>query len=149
MRSLAPSKLTNQGTGAFLCAALLAETVERLEQLPELFRGQSWTGVADADVAADRGGVGVLVQVGLVDRGELRVGAHGDIVIFDADEIASEQAKLVTDLPGDSSRLSAGSMGVKRVLVNGVTIVENGVANGAVPGTVLKSGIDTYTVTAR
>jgi N-acyl-D-aspartate/D-glutamate deacylase len=86
---------------------------------------------------------------GLVDRGELRVGAHGDIVIFDADEIASEQAKLVTDLPGDSSRLSAGSMGVKRVLVNGVTIVENGVANGAVPGTVLKSGIDTYTVTAR
>jgi N-acyl-D-aspartate/D-glutamate deacylase len=86
---------------------------------------------------------------GLVDRGELRVGAHGDIVIFDADEIDSEQAKLVTDLPGDSSRLSAGSMGVKRVLVNGVTIVENGVANGAVPGTVLKSGIDTYTVTAR
>ena len=86
---------------------------------------------------------------GLVDRGELRVGAHGDIVIFDADEIASEQAKLVTDLPGDSSRLSAGSMGVKRVLVNGVTIVENGVANGAVPGTVLKSGTDTYTVTAR
>jgi hypothetical protein len=38
---------------------------------------------------------------------------------------------------------------VKRVLVNGVTIVENGVANGAVPGTVLKSGTDTYTVLAR
>jgi hypothetical protein len=52
-------------------------------------------------------------------------------------------------LPGNSSRLTAGSFGVKRVLVNGVTIVENGVANGAVPGTVLKSGKDTYTVPAR
>jgi hypothetical protein len=45
--------------------------------------------------------------------------------------------------------LTAGSFGVKRVLVNGVTIVENGEANGQRPGTVLKSGRDTYTVTAR
>jgi hypothetical protein len=30
-----------------------------------------------------------------------------------------------------------------------VTIVEDGVANGKVPGTVLKSGRDTYTVPAR
>jgi hypothetical protein len=36
-----------------------------------------------------------------------------------------------------------------RVIVNGVPIVENGVANGRTPGTVLKSGRDTYTVTAR
>jgi len=63
--------------------------------------------------------------------------------------VGSEDARLVTDLPGDSSRLTAGSFGVKRVLVNGVTIVENGVANGSRPGTVLKSGRDTYTVTAR
>jgi N-acyl-D-aspartate/D-glutamate deacylase len=70
-------------------------------------------------------------------------------VVFNPDEIGSEDAMLVTDLPGNSSRLTAGSFGVKRVLVNGVTIVENGVANGAVPGTVLKSGKDTYTVLAR
>jgi N-acyl-D-aspartate/D-glutamate deacylase len=86
---------------------------------------------------------------GLVDRGELREGACADIVVFNPDEIGSEEAMLVTDLPGNSSRLTAGSFGVKRVLVNGVTIVENGVANGAVPGTVLKSGKDTYTVPAR
>jgi N-acyl-D-aspartate/D-glutamate deacylase len=86
---------------------------------------------------------------GLVDRGELREGACADVVVFNPDEIGSEDAMLVTDLPGNSSRLTAGSFGVKRVLVNGVTIVENGVANGAVPGTVLKSGKDTYTVSAR
>ena len=86
---------------------------------------------------------------GLVDRGELREGACADVVVFNPDEIGSEEAMLVTDLPGNSSRLTAGSFGVKRVLVNGVTIVENGVANGAVPGTVLKSGKDTYTVSAR
>jgi N-acyl-D-aspartate/D-glutamate deacylase len=86
---------------------------------------------------------------GLVDRGELREGACADVVVFNPDEIGSEDAMLVTDLPGNSSRLTAGSFGVKRVLVNGVTIVENGVANGAVPGTVLKSGKDTYTVPAR
>ena len=86
---------------------------------------------------------------GLVDRGELREGACADVVVFNPDEIGSEDAMLVTDLPGNSSRLTAGSFGVRRVLVNGVTIVENGVANGAVPGTVLKSGKDTYTVPAR
>ena len=86
---------------------------------------------------------------GLVDRGELLEGSCADVVVFNPDEIGSEDAMLVTDLPGNSSRLTAGSFGVKRVLVNGVTIVENGVANGAVPGTVLKSGKDTYTVPAR
>lgn len=86
---------------------------------------------------------------GLTDRGEVRTGAYADIVVFDPNEVGSEEARLVTDLPGDSSRLTAGSFGVKKVLVNGVTIVENGVANGQRPGTVLKSGRDTYTVTAR
>lgn len=86
---------------------------------------------------------------GLTDRGEVRDGAYADLVIFDPNEIGSEDARLVTDLPGESSRLTAGSHGVKRVLVNGVTIVENGEANGRRPGTVLKSGRDTYTVTAR
>ncbi|MFM8848409.1 MAG: N-acyl-D-amino-acid deacylase family protein [Actinomycetota bacterium] len=86
---------------------------------------------------------------GFTDRGELRPGAFADVVVFDPEAVGSEDAMLVTDLPGDSSRLTAGSFGVKRVLVNGVTIVEDGVANGRVPGTVLKSGRDTYTVPAR
>jgi len=86
---------------------------------------------------------------GLTDRGVLREGSHADVVVFDPATVGSEDARLVTDLPGSSSRLTAGSHGVVRVLVNGVPIVENGVANGRTPGTVLKSGRDTHTVTAR
>jgi N-acyl-D-aspartate/D-glutamate deacylase len=83
---------------------------------------------------------------GLRDRGVLRSGAHADIVIFDPVTVGSDDATLVADLPGDSARLTAGSRGVDRVLVNGVAIVEHCRATGAVPGTVLHSGRDTYTV---
>lgn len=86
---------------------------------------------------------------GLVDRGVLKVGAFADIAVFDPEEVGSEEATLVSDLPGNSSRLTAGSHGVRRVLVNGEVIVENSRATGATPGTLLKSGRDTYTVTAR
>ncbi|MFM8529132.1 MAG: N-acyl-D-amino-acid deacylase family protein [Ilumatobacteraceae bacterium] len=86
---------------------------------------------------------------GLRDRGVVVEGAFADLVVFDPEAIGSEDARLVTALPGDSSRLTAGSHGVKRVIVNGTVIVEDGAANGRVPGTVLRSGRDTYTVTAR
>ncbi len=80
---------------------------------------------------------------GLVDRGVLREGAVADIAIFDPALVDSGPATLVRDLPGDSARLVAASAGVHSVLVSGVTIVENGVANGAMPGLVLRSGVDT------
>jgi len=84
---------------------------------------------------------------GLKDRGYLRAGYHADLVVFDPETIAAEDATLVRDLPGDAPRLTAGSMGVVRVLVNGVETVRDSVANGATPGTVLRSGRDTVTVT--
>ena len=80
---------------------------------------------------------------GLVDRGVLRAGAIADIAIFDPALVDSGPATLVRDLPGDSARLVAASAGVRNVLVSGVSIVENGVANGAMPGIVLRSGVDT------
>jgi N-acyl-D-aspartate/D-glutamate deacylase len=52
----------------------------------------------------------------------------------------------VADLPGESPRLTAGSTGVVRVLVNGVEAVRDGQATGAVAGSVLRSGRDTATV---
>ena len=85
---------------------------------------------------------------GLRDRGMLREGALADVVVFDPDTIDSEDAMLVRDLPGDSARLTAGSRGITTVLVNGTVIVEDGKATGATPGTVLRSGRDTDTVTA-
>ena len=86
---------------------------------------------------------------GLKDRGTLTVGNHADVVMLDPEAIDSGPAKLVTDLPGESARLVADSNGIERVLCNGVAIVEHGVTTGAVPGTLLRSGRDTRTVTAR
>jgi N-acyl-D-aspartate/D-glutamate deacylase len=86
---------------------------------------------------------------GLRDRGVLREGALADVVVFDPETVGSEEATLVRDLPGDAARLTADSTGIVRVLVNGVAIVEDGKPTGATPGTVLRSGRDTETVTAR
>jgi N-acyl-D-aspartate/D-glutamate deacylase len=83
---------------------------------------------------------------GIIDRGYLREGYHADLVVFDPTEIASEDASLHFDLPGDAPRLTAGAIGIKRVLVNGVETIRDGKATGARPGTLLRSGRDTATV---
>jgi N-acyl-D-aspartate/D-glutamate deacylase len=86
---------------------------------------------------------------GLNDRGTLRPGAHADVVLIDPQTVGSESATLVNDLPGGSARLTAASQGIMRVLVNGTAVIVDGAPTGAVPGTVLRSGRDTATVTAR
>ena len=86
---------------------------------------------------------------GLKDRGVIREGAIADLVLFDPATVGAEEATLVHDLPGGTARLLAGSTGVKRVIVGGTTIVVDDEPTGATPGTVLRSGRDTETVTAR
>ena len=86
---------------------------------------------------------------GLRDRGRIAPGACADLVLFDPATVGSQRAHLVHDLPGSAVRLVAGSTGVHRVFVNGVETVRDGESTGATPGTVLRSGRDTYTVTAR
>ena len=83
---------------------------------------------------------------GLRERGLVREGYAADLFVFDPATVASEPARLVHDLPGDTPRLYAGSHGVVRVLVNGVEIVRDGAPTGAVPGTLLRSGRDTASV---
>jgi N-acyl-D-aspartate/D-glutamate deacylase len=83
---------------------------------------------------------------GLRDRGRVAPGYLADLVVFDPETIGSDDATLVHDLPGGSARLTAGSRGVERVLVNGVPTVVDGKATGETPGTVIRSGRDTVTV---
>jgi N-acyl-D-aspartate/D-glutamate deacylase len=83
---------------------------------------------------------------GLRDRGVLSEGNWADVFVFDPATVASEPARLVHDLPGDAPRLIAGSVGVVRVLVNGVETVSDGLPTGAVPGSILRSGRDTASV---
>lgn len=83
---------------------------------------------------------------GLVDRGLVAEGFHADLVVVDPETVGSELAELVHDLPGDSPRLTADSIGVVRVFVNGTVVVADGVPTGDLPGTILRSGRDTRTV---
>jgi N-acyl-D-aspartate/D-glutamate deacylase len=87
--------------------------------------------------------------LGLRDRGVLVDGAHADLVLFDPATVGAAPATLLHDLPGGSARMTAAATGVHRVLVGGVAVVVDGQPTGAVPGTVLRSGRDTATVTAR
>jgi N-acyl-D-aspartate/D-glutamate deacylase len=83
---------------------------------------------------------------GLRDRGRIAPGYLADLALFDPATIDSEPATLVHDLPAGAARLTAGSIGVVHVLVNGVEIVRDGTPTGATPGTVLRSGRDTVSV---
>jgi N-acyl-D-aspartate/D-glutamate deacylase len=86
---------------------------------------------------------------GLRDRGRIVAGAFADLVLFDPDQVGAAPATLARDLPDGSVRMTADSTGVAHVFVNGVETVTAGRPTGAVPGTVLRSGRDTDTVTAR
>jgi N-acyl-D-aspartate/D-glutamate deacylase len=83
---------------------------------------------------------------GLTDRGRVQEGGFADLVIFDPATVDSGPAHRVYDLPGQSLRLTAESTGVKRVFVNGRTVIVDGEPVGALPGRVLRSGRDTVTV---
>jgi N-acyl-D-aspartate/D-glutamate deacylase len=83
---------------------------------------------------------------GLRDRGLVREGFHADLFLFDPETVDTGEVKLVDDLPGGTSRLFADASGVHRVIVNGTTVVADGTPIDARPGTVLRSGRDTYTV---
>ena len=83
---------------------------------------------------------------GLRDRGVVREGSHADLVLFDTATVGTDEVRLVEDLPGGTARLFAGSRGIERVFVNGRPIVTAGATTGELPGTVLRSGRDTRTV---
>ena len=83
---------------------------------------------------------------GLRDRGVIEVGARADLVVFDPATIGAAPATLVADLPGGSARLTSDAIGVEHVFVNGVETVTANAATGATPGTILRSGRDTETV---
>ncbi|MGN6472062.1 MAG: N-acyl-D-amino-acid deacylase family protein [Mycobacteriales bacterium] len=86
---------------------------------------------------------------GLVDRGRIAEGAHADIVMFDPETVDHGVERTRYDLPGGAWRLYAESTGINSVIVGGVEVCKDGTATGALPGTLLKSGRDTQTVSAK
>lgn len=83
---------------------------------------------------------------GLRERGRVREGFRADLVVLDPERVGPRAERTRDDLPGDASRIVAEADGIEHVLVNGTEIARAGVFTGATPGTVLRSGRDTETV---
>ena len=84
---------------------------------------------------------------GLTGRGRLAEGLVADVVVFDPERIAPGPVGMRADLPAGAARLYSEPEGVEHVLVNGVEIVGPGATfTDARPGTLLRSGRDTETV---
>jgi N-acyl-D-aspartate/D-glutamate deacylase len=83
---------------------------------------------------------------GVRDRGRIAEGAHADLVLFDPETVGPDGERTRDDLPGGASRIVADSRGVHHVFVGGTEIVRDGDYTGATPGTLLRAGRDTRTV---
>ena len=68
-------------------------------------------------------------HMGFTDRGVIRAGAHADLVLLDPAEVAD---RSTIDHP------DALSVGIRKVWVNGVVVLEDGKATGAYPGQVVR-----------
>jgi N-acyl-D-aspartate/D-glutamate deacylase len=83
---------------------------------------------------------------GVHRRGRLAEGWHADVVVLDPDRVGPGPVHFRDDLPTGAGRLYAEAEGIEHVLVNGTEIVRRKEFTGAAPGTVLRSGRDTETV---
>jgi len=86
---------------------------------------------------------------GLRERGRLEVGWHADIIVFDAERVGPGPVHTRRDLPTGAARLFAEADGIEHVIVGGTEIVRGRQFMDAYPGTILRSGRDTDTVTVR
>jgi N-acyl-D-aspartate/D-glutamate deacylase len=83
---------------------------------------------------------------GLKDRGRLAEGWHADVVVLDPETVGAQPVRMRFDLPTDAPRLYGGADGIDHVIVNGTEIVDHGEFTDERPGTLLRSGRDTETV---
>lgn len=75
---------------------------------------------------------------GIPERGVLKPGMAADITIFDPETIGAQAPEVVSDLPGGGPRYITRNIGIKRVIVNGQTLLIDGEPTGVTAGRFLK-----------
>ena len=75
---------------------------------------------------------------GLHERGLLREGMAGDVIVFDPDRVAPLMPEVVDDLPAGARRLRQKSAGFLAFIVNGEVVLREGEHTGAFPGRLLR-----------
>jgi len=78
--------------------------------------------------------------IGLTDRGRIAPGLRADINIVNYDELQLQSPKIQYDLPAGGKRLVQRSKGFDATLLAGEPIWRDGMATGALPGRLLRSG---------
>ena len=63
---------------------------------------------------------------GFTDRGRLRPGLAGDVVVFDPETIAAGEPELIHDLPDGGPRLVQRAFGIAWSFVNGGAVIRDG-----------------------
>jgi N-acyl-D-aspartate/D-glutamate deacylase len=70
-------------------------------------------------------------------------------VLFDPETVAPGVERTRYDLPGGAPRLYADATGITSVIVGGVEVCRDSTVTGSLPGTLLRSGRNTATVSAK
>jgi N-acyl-D-amino-acid deacylase len=72
-------------------------------------------------------------------RGELKVGNHADLLLFDLNTVGRGNKRRLNDLPANATRVATQAIGVEGVWVNGVRVADKtGALNTAIPGKLLR-----------
>lgn len=76
--------------------------------------------------------------VGLTDRGVILPGAKADLNLIDFENLRLRAPQVVRDLPAGGRRLMQRAEGYRHTFVNGIEIMCNGEATGALPGKLVR-----------
>jgi N-acyl-D-aspartate/D-glutamate deacylase len=78
------------------------------------------------------------IEVGLRDRGLLKVGLKADINVIDYDRMKLRRPEIVYDLPAGGKRLIQRTDGFDATIVSGAVVYRQGEATGALPGRLVR-----------